>query len=282
MKSEKLANTKDGNEYSLINLDNYKETLTSSIQDILDNLVRVIVDYVIFITEKLNIKYGQYYQFIFERGLYSLLHIFSIILYHTNNLDLTIYHCQKAYYFYIEFIEQIADDNVTFLKLSSKDAVMFVYKRTIFELNNDFRKKTKNVSNDENNMYLNLNIYIHFYKKIFHNMIKTTNFDYENKKDLMNKLCFKIEEMSVIINKSKFKNLQIECINNFYDMLIDCNMIFEDSFTFLLEFIKQIAQKKSILSQKTIQNKISNCIKTNYIQENGYQNLINYIFTQEA
>lgn len=53
---------------------------------------------------------------------------------------------KKAYYFYIEFIEQISDNNVTFLQLSSRDAILFVYKRTIFELNNEYIKNIKELT----------------------------------------------------------------------------------------------------------------------------------------
>jgi hypothetical protein len=282
MKGERLVNTKDINEYNLNNLENYREHLVTPIQDILDKLVRIIVDYIIFVSEKLHIKNTSYYHFIFQRGLHSLLHVFNIILYHTNNVDLTIYHCQKAYYFYIEFIEQIADDSVTFLKLTSKDAVMFVYKRTIFELNNDFRKKKKNINNEENKLYLQINTYICFYKKIFNYLITTSNIEYDNNKDLLKTKCFKIEEMTLCISKFKLKQLQIECIDSFYHILTENNILFEETFELLIKFIRELSYKKSNLSQKTIQNKVLNSTTTNYINEYGYQNLISYIFSEDS
>lgn len=280
MKVERMITTKDTNEYSLGNFENYKEALSVTIQDILDKLVRVLVDYIVFITEKININNEDYYHFIFERGVSTLLHVFTITLYHTNNLDLAIYHAQKAFYFYIEFIEQIADDNVTFLKLSSKDAVLFVYKRTIFEINNDFRKKTKNISNDENKMYVQLNMYVDFYRKILHNLIKHYKCEYNLDKELINKKCLKIEDIGMIINKLKLKNIQIECINIFYDMLIQNNIDFDDSFELILSFAKEILCKKTILSQKNIKENLLACLTTNYINENGKDHLIHYIFTE--
>tara|TARA_B100000902_G_scaffold272817_1_gene258734 strand:- start:2185 stop:2874 length:690 start_codon:yes stop_codon:yes gene_type:complete len=59
---------------------------------------------------------------------------------YTKNLDLTVYHCQKSFYYYIEFIGQIGDSNHQFLQLNSKDAALFVLKKTIFEINEDYRK----------------------------------------------------------------------------------------------------------------------------------------------
>ena len=92
--------------------------------------------------------------------------MFSNIFYYTKNLELSFYHTQKAYYIYIEFIEQISDDNVTFLQLSSKDAILFVYKKTIFELNNECKKNNKELSLEEQNILGTVNLYINMYKKI--------------------------------------------------------------------------------------------------------------------
>ena len=64
----------------------------------------------------------------------TLKHIFNTLLLYTKNLNLTVYHCKKAYLFYVEFITQIGDENHSFLQLNSKDAVIFLYKKTIFEI----------------------------------------------------------------------------------------------------------------------------------------------------
>ena len=59
---------------------------------------------------------------------------------YTKNINLTLSHCNKALYYYIEFIGQIGEDSHSYLQLNSKDATLFIYKKTIFELNNDYRK----------------------------------------------------------------------------------------------------------------------------------------------
>ena len=60
---------------------------------------------------------------------------------YTKNLEITMHHCKKAYCYYVEFIGQIGDDNHSFLQLNSKDATLFVYKKTIFEINNNIANK---------------------------------------------------------------------------------------------------------------------------------------------
>ena len=88
-----------------------------------------------------------------------------MIFYYTKNLDLTFYHTQKAYFFYIEFIEQIYDDNVTFLRLSSRDALMFVYKKTIFDINNDHKKSLIALTNEEQTIISYVDAHMPIYKK---------------------------------------------------------------------------------------------------------------------
>jgi hypothetical protein len=108
-------------------------------------------------------KNKPYYRFIFEKGIEMLIHIFSLIFYYTKNLELSIYHMKKSYYFYIEFIEQISDNNVTFLQLSSRDAILFVYKRTIFELNQEYRKNMEELTIEEKNILSIVDSYINIY-----------------------------------------------------------------------------------------------------------------------
>jgi hypothetical protein len=82
-----------------------------------------------------------YYRYVLVHGLRALTHVFRLLLLYTRNLGLTWYHCQKAVYYYVEFMGQIGADSHGFLQLSAKDAALFVYKKTIFEINNECRKE---------------------------------------------------------------------------------------------------------------------------------------------
>ena len=70
------------------------------------------------------------YFFVLQRGIETITHIFRNLLLYTKNIELTIYHCKRAYIYYVEFIGQIGDDKNTYLQLNSKDATLFVYKKT--------------------------------------------------------------------------------------------------------------------------------------------------------
>jgi len=245
----------DTSHYILYNTSNYKAVIKNSVSEILKKFVEVIIEYMRFISEKIMMKNKPYYRFIFERGIETLMHVFSFIFYYTKNLELTFYHTQKAYYFYIEFIEQISDDNVTFLQLSSRDAILFVYKKTIFELNNEYKKNIQEPTAEEKNILTTVDTYTYIYKNIVLFIINHNDFKYENKNDYINTSCDAIEFISEKLNKNKIKQNYIECVYLFVTLLVDKKIEMLDFFRVLDEFIKKIISKKK-LDEKIIKNKI--------------------------
>ena len=231
-----------------------------------------------FISEKITMKNKLYYKFIFERGIETLMHIFSTIFYYTKNLELTFYHTQKAYYFYIEFIEQISDDNVTFLQLSSRDAILFVYKKTIYELNNEYKKNIKEPTADEKNILSFVNSYTYIYKNIVQFIINHKDFKYETKMDYINLSCDCIEFISETLNKTKIKKGSIDCIYLFTNLLADKKIEIKEFFSLLEEFIRKINIKKRI-DDKTIKNKIYDSEINNFIADNEINKIVEWIFT---
>jgi len=128
---------------SLHNLDNYKGAFTNSTSEICAKYFGLVTEYLIQCVETIFMQNKNYYKFIICKGIHTISHVFKLLILYTRNLDLTYHHCQKSFYYYVEFIGQIGDDNHSFLQLNSKDAALFVYKKTIFELNNEFRKDFK-------------------------------------------------------------------------------------------------------------------------------------------
>lgn len=126
--------------HNLLNQNNYKENIQCDNHYILDKCALLITEYFIYLDEKVNIKNKAYFQYILMRGLDTIMHVFEGLMFYTKNVDLAFYHSQKAFYFYVEFIEQIMDTQNSFLKLSSRDASIFVYKRTLFEAHTEYIK----------------------------------------------------------------------------------------------------------------------------------------------
>ena len=125
----------------LNNSKNYKNSLEDNLGDIIKKYIFLIKEYLILCGEAIFMKNEGYYKYILKKGINTLEHIFMMLLLYTRNLELTCHHCQKSAYYYIEFIGQIGDDNHTCLQLNSKDACLFIYKKTIFEIDQNYRKE---------------------------------------------------------------------------------------------------------------------------------------------
>ena len=127
--------------HSLQNLNNYYLNYNKRSTEIFTKYIGLITEYLVQITDNVYIKNHSYFKYIINKGIETISHVFNNILLYTKNLNITCFYSQKAYYYYSEFIGQISqiqDDNQSFIQLNCKDAILFVYKKTIFELNNDF------------------------------------------------------------------------------------------------------------------------------------------------
>lgn len=218
-----LAN-KESN-YSLHNHENYKKELECEICDVTEKISELFVDYFKFITENIKLKKTNFSKFIIIRGLDTIVNVFNNILFYTKNLDATYFHCQKAFYFYVEFVGQISEDEKMFLQLSSRDATTYVYKKTIFEINNELRKSNEDIS-DYTKLKLGIiNSYSNLYKTL---ILKLINDNFENKKALemlediyvkLNKLANKsvIEKLADVIEKLFY---EVENVNVLYEISI--------------------------------------------------------------
>jgi hypothetical protein len=189
--------------YSLHNIDNYKKELDTEITDVVQKISQLFIDYFKFITENIKLKKSTFSRFIIIRGLDTIINVFNYILLYTKNIDLVYFHCQKAFYFYVEFVGQISEDEKMFLQLTSRDATTYVYKKTIFEITPEIKKNNEEVS-DYTRLKLDIiNIYIDLYKTL---LFKIINDDFTNVKNLEN-IEFIYKKLNGLTNKSKLKLL---------------------------------------------------------------------------
>ena len=148
------------NKYNLQNNENFNNNFEFSQQQVCLKYISLINDYLKQCFDNIQIHNNEYKNFIIKKGINTISYIFKFLLIYTKNLDVIIYNCQKSFVYYIEFIGQICDDNNSFLQLNSKDAALFIYKKIIFEINNDYRK---NINCENNNFINNLNIFINIH-----------------------------------------------------------------------------------------------------------------------
>lgn len=149
----------------LQNMDNYNKTVVENEIEIYTKYTNIIIQYLLLGIDKIKNHNYEYVKYILIKGLYTISYVFNILLKYTCNLELTYHHCQKSYSYYIEFIGQIGDDAVTYLQLNSKDAALFVYKKTIFDIPEIIKKKyTEMVMNETK--HKNVSSLIDIYNKL--------------------------------------------------------------------------------------------------------------------
>jgi hypothetical protein len=199
------TSTKETN-FSLYNIENYKKEISQPFLEIVDKLTYLIIEYLKFSFENIKIKNKTYANFIITRGFNTIIHVFRHLLYYTKNLDLTYFHCQKSFYFYVEFVGQILEDDKTFLQLTSRDATIYVYKKTIYDVNNEYRKKQQTISPETDkklkivNTYINIcNMYVN---KIMDNndlSLEKNTLEYFEKTSIQfNSLNFELENINIL------------------------------------------------------------------------------------
>jgi hypothetical protein len=128
----------------LNNSELYNDTLClDEINTYTKKYTSVVIEFIEFLNSqkfKMNVNYQSY---VLVKGLQSLQHIFSFILLYTCNIDLAVYNIQKAFYYYTEFVEQIQKEEQYYVKFNLKDAILFIYKKTIYEINSNYIKNVK-------------------------------------------------------------------------------------------------------------------------------------------
>jgi hypothetical protein len=208
--------------HSLTNPDNYKKSIDCSISIVIEKYFNLILDYYNNIYSIVHFKNNTYSKYIIIRGLDTLTNVFLNILSSTKNIDLTYFHCQKAFYFYIEFIDQISDDEKTFLQLTSRDATTYVYKKTIFEICQEHRKQNDSEHNEKckkiGHFINTLQLYLlkiinsntvedilELFKTASNKVISSSNkLDASNLEDITEKIYNKIEDVQSFLNVSLY------------------------------------------------------------------------------
>jgi len=268
-------------ETMLSNRKNYKDTFdTSNCLVYQKKYMEIVNAYLEYAVENINIRNPVYFSFIIHRGLASIFHIFNIIFLYTKNIDLTLIHCKKALYYYIEFIGQIGDESHSYLQLNSKDATLFIYKKTIFEIDGEHRKQF--VLDEKETQFINtlttINIIANelllfiLQEKGPLDIIKKEviiNYTIQHTKKLLQKLLNKkylsslsTESLTMILFFIRFLQLQNLPLERFLEV---CEV-----------FFKKLHKKK--LTTKQLKSKLYNPKNTIFQDKLGVVKYINWLF----
>jgi len=169
-----------------------------------ERYIGIITEYMIYVVENMMIPDEVYLLFLIRRGVETITHCFKFLLMYTKNLELTVYQCKKALYYYIEFIGQISDISLQHsnLQLNSKDATLFVYKKTIYDINNIQRKNFTLPTHGKQFLNSISNIIVLFNAILFH-LLQKNRLEYSKKESIIH---FAVNRTTSIIDKLFNKN----------------------------------------------------------------------------
>lgn len=269
------------NNYNITDTKNFKKEFNQNdIFLIKEKFVELASEFLLCTIENIVVQNEKYLLFVIQRGLETLNHCFKFIYMYTKNIELTFYHCKKAYCYYVEFIGQIGDDNNSYLQLNSKDATLFVYKKTIFDIDSEYKKTFHLEDTEKNFMKLITNIIQIFSDVVISTLYKEINFN-EKKQTLVH---FCIQKSNKLIDKVYNKNKSLdenidstETILYFISTIKDFN-IDNIKFASICDLFVKKNQKKEITVEK-IQEKLhrNDCAK--YLNEYTALKFVNWVFS---
>lgn len=161
-------------QFSILDIENYNKKLQSSYEDCVMGFKNTIYKYFLhysLITQEKTITFDIKTLIM---GIETIECIFLMLLLKTKNLQLVIQNSENTIFYFFEFIEQMNRPNTelhALLNLTITDAKLFVYKKTLFDIQ---LNKTINTTL-ENNIFCKLKQFTLVHKQILTMLLKTKN-----------------------------------------------------------------------------------------------------------
>ncbi len=241
---ESIKSTKN-----LLDVTNYKKTITQkTLYESMNIYISIAGQCVQYLLKNLKTTNKGYLNFIIKRGLATLQHIHNMIFMYTKNSNLLQHHLEKGYLYYVEFVSQIGEDTNSYIKLNSKDATLFVYKKTIFDINQEYRNNMTLTKTDKS--YVSkMRKFTECYNMLFLNLIEL--------------------QMDELV-KANDKHKEYMKYNKDFDRLISIsyNIFIKknyDTFTKIIKDLSYILMNKKISASKYL--KIYNLVANKYYKK---------------
>lgn len=205
-------------EMNLANKSNYRKKINvDELNDYFNTYTELLSQMLLHISSKVFIQNQEYHKYVITQGINTFFHIFSQLLLFTKNIELTVTHIEKAICYYVEFISQISDENHSYLKLNCKDAILFVYKKTIFNINNEYRK-TFDIDEDESDILDTFNSLLLEYNNLLIQVIQN-NQSVIHDGNSLDVLGFLVTQVKKIQNNIFDDNTSVSEVLNEYSLL---------------------------------------------------------------
>lgn len=227
--------------------------------DYIFKYIELVHQYLSYSKENMYVQDLKQNKYIIIKGLELINTTFNLLLLYTKNIQLSFYNSQKAYCYYVEFIGQIGDENISFLNLNTKDAILFIHRKIIYNINNDVRKSFK-ITDEDSNMLMKVKHYCTIYNNLIYKTMDKCEISFQKNGD--EKLYHIIKMNTSLINKNIKKDCELIILEK-CEFLLDnvflYNIDIDNIYSILDTFVKKY---KKIKSNKT-DCELFNIIKKN-------------------
>jgi len=249
---------------------------------------KLIHDYNSIITDFLNkltnisfIPNDTEYDCMLYIGINIIHRVYEYVLFKLENVKSSHYYSQKAYVYFIEYMEQMYINGLS-QNINHNEAILFIYKKTIFELHNESMDTMTNIITLTNDIF-NDN-YIKNIKNIFNftncllywnNSIITTR----NRINICNKyLLLFLQDINIdnmlIINK------YLEFIKNTTQLTYDMYCLLLDEIYYFNKSHNNIQISNQNINEKILMKfYVNNTFLYDKIKENNMKDLVHWLFT---
>ena len=231
--------------------------------------ISIINDFLLYCNDNVSNDNKNILKYTIRRGIESITHIFKIVYISTNDLDFTFDICKQSFVYYIEFITQICDDDRKYLNLNSRDAVLFIYKKSI----NKYKLLDNKIDDDTNYTLKNLDKMINIHNEILNIYIES---------DEYNKINYnKFEKNMYLFVEKVIKVKNIEVIDLIYSVLLSNKIHKINIFKHLniLNLCLDKKYKKGLIV--TVQKKINSIQHKNYLLTHVDEIYVNWLFNNK-
>lgn len=265
--------------------ENYKTSFTlADLNHSIIGFSKILTNFIKEIAEDIEVTDLNYFLFIVEKGIDTIVNVFKLLLIYTKNYELALYHTEKSCVYYIEFITQIGQNNQHYLDLNTRDAIIFVFKKTIYELNLECKKRTFIVS-EQNKLFEIISQTIDFMRELIKITFKNKEIK-ELKTDMNDFLNSNIETAVKLLiltinticknyelNKNTLTNYDEVKILDYLNLVIrgmntlNCNYMI--SYNVIIHILKKInkiicSSKENIYNSNTNKSNINNLLNLNF------------------
>lgn len=198
----------------LKNVENYNNKCNFTLFEAANKYIDLIT-YFIFLGKE-SLAYDSNFVYTLHKGAEVINNIFNILLLYTRNLDITTHYANQCIYFYVEYINQISNKSAefVFVNLTMQDAILYIYRKSIFEINEQIRRKYKSNSN-EKKIYDSISIFNNTYNHIILAFLQNNEFNKESYDDIKKNMY----NMNLVLYNYIY---DVELNKYSYDLLYNC------------------------------------------------------------